>query len=159
MQQMNTAKTLLRFLSEHDFAYECVCHKRTQSSLRSAAEAHVPSNKVAKSVLLKDGSEYLMAVLPASRKVHLGRLHRMLQRQIGLATEKEIGEVFSDCAPGAIPPTGLLYGVDTWVDEELLDQPDVYFESGDHEQLVHMNQREFRKLLGDSTRAHLATFA
>ena len=156
---MNTAKTLREFLSDNHLSYECVCHKHTGSSLSSAAAAHVPGQKVAKSVLLRDGTQYLLAVLSVSRRVLVGQLHRILKRQIGLATETETGDVFYDCEPGAIPPTGLLYGVDTWVDEDLLDLPDIYFEAGDHEQLVHTNQGEFRKLMGDSTRARFATVA
>ena len=112
---------------------------------------------VAKSVLLRDGDDYLLAVLPADRRVHLGRLHHQLERQVGLATEAELATVFPDCETGAVPPTGLLYDIKTVVDEDLLDQPDVFFEGGDHSNLVHMLQSDFRKLLGDAARARFSS--
>jgi Ala-tRNA(Pro) deacylase len=57
---------------------------------------------------------------------------------------------------GAIPPIGLLYDIDTIVDDALLEQPEVYFEAGDHEQLIHMRSEDFRKLLGDATHAQMS---
>jgi Ala-tRNA(Pro) deacylase len=36
------------------------------------------------------------------------------------------------------------------VDDAVLAQSDVYFEAGDHEQLIHMSMRDFKKLLGDA---------
>lgn len=148
---MGIATSLGAFLDAHHLDYEMVGHDPTLSAQETAAAAHLPGDKVVKSVLLKDGDGYLLAVLSSTRRVHLGRLHRMLERPVGLATESEAAEVFRDCDPGAIPAAGLLYDIDTLVDDALLEQPDVYFEAGDHEHLIHMNRREFGKLLGDAT--------
>jgi Ala-tRNA(Pro) deacylase len=153
---MGIAITLRQFLESHQLAYEVVHHQRAESSQRSASAAGVPGDKLAKSVLLKDEEGYLLAVLPASRRIHLGDLHRYLHRPVGLATEREVAAVFEDCEVGAIPSTGLLYGIDTVVDDALLEQPDVYFEAGDHEQLIHMARSDFGKLLGDSVRARFS---
>ena len=147
---MAIATTLRAFLESHKLAYEVVRHEHAETSQRTASAAGQPGDKVAKSVLLKDEEGYLLAVLPASYRVHLGDLHRSLRRQVGLATEREVASLFSDCEIGAIPPTGLLYDVDAVVDDALLAQPDVYFEAGDHEQLIHMTRQDFARLLGDS---------
>ena len=148
---MGIATSLRAFLDAHHLGYETVGHHHTDSAQQTAAAAHLPGDKVAKSVLLKDGDTYLLAVLPSTHRVHLGELHRVLNRHVGLATESEVAAVFSDCDVGAIPAAGLLYNLDTVVDDALLEQPDVYFEAGDHEQLIHMDRREFGKLLGDAT--------
>lgn len=147
---MAMAISLRNFFEAHPLEHETLYHPHTESSQRTASAAGQPGDKVAKSVLLRDDDGYLLAVLPASHRVHLGKLHQALHRNLGLATEREAADVFTDCAPGAIPPAGLLYGIDTVVADSLLEQPDVYFEAGDHEQLVHMNRREFSKLLGDA---------
>lgn len=147
---MAIATSLRKFLESHQLDHETVHHPHSESSQRTASAAGRPGDKVAKGVLLRDEDGYLLAVLPASRRVHLGKLHHSLQRNLGLATEFEAAQVFADCEVGAIPPTGLLYDIDTVVDDSLLEQPDVYFEAGDHEQLIHMNRREFGRLLGDA---------
>ena len=67
----------------------------------------------------------------ASHKVDLGAVHRQLDRALGLATDREPVELFKDCEPGALPPLGLAYGIDTILDQSLVDAPDIYFEAGD----------------------------
>ena len=156
---MGVAISIQDFLDKNHLDYETIRHAHTGSSLRNALSAHVPGDKVAKSVLLKDGDGYLLAVLSASRHVHLGRLHKSLKRQVGLATEAEISDIFQDCDTGAVPPTGLLYDLDTIVDDNLLAQPDIYFEAGDHEQLIHMNRKEFGKLMGVATHIRFSEFS
>ncbi len=148
---MGMAITLREFLDSHHLPYEAVEHEHTETSQKTAAAIHESGDKVAKCLLLKDGDRYLLAVVPASRRLHFGELHRALHRQVGLATEAEVADVFADCAVGAIPPAGLLYDIDTMIDDSLLEQADIYFEAGDHEQLIHMKQADFRKLIGDAT--------
>lgn len=153
---MGIAPTLQAFLDAHNLHYDAVVHDYAESSQRAAAAAHLPGQKLAKAILLKNAEGYVLAVLPATRRLHLGRLHQSLHQRVGLATEEEVTALFSDCDPGAVPPTGLLYGIDTVVDDALLEEPDVYFEAGDHEQLIHMSQRDFRRLLGDATHNRIA---
>lgn len=155
---MAMAITLQEYLQSHPLHYDAVHHAHTDTSRAAARAAHQSESKVAKSLLLKDGDRYLLAVLPADRRLHFGQLHRLLDRQVGLATEREVGEVFKDCALGAIPPAGLLYDIDTVVDESLLEQDEVYFEAGDHENLIHMKQHDFRKLMGDARHARISGF-
>ena len=81
--------------------------------------------------------------------MNLGELHRQLNRNLGLATESELGGLFSDCEVGALPAMGPAYGLETVVDDELAEQPDIYFEAGDHEQLIHVSAEAFHTLMGD----------
>ena len=65
---------------------------------------------------------------------------------MALANEGEVSEVFHDCERGAIPPVGPCYRLDVIVDESIEQQPDLYFEAGDHQTLVHVSQSEFARL-------------
>jgi Ala-tRNA(Pro) deacylase len=74
---------------------------------------------VAKTVLLKAGKAYVLAVLPATSRVDLDRLGTALKldpSEVRLATAEEIDRIFHDCEPGTIPPFGRLYGLRTIVD-------------------------------------------
>ncbi|MEJ2526291.1 MAG: YbaK/EbsC family protein [Desulfuromonadales bacterium] len=153
---MAMAITLREFFDSHPLAHDTVEHEYSLSGLRNAETAHLPGDMVAKSVLLHDGAGYLLAVVPATHRLDLGCLHKILGRHVGLATEEEIAQVFGDCEIGAIPPAGLIYDIDTIVDEALLAQPEIYFEAGDHETLIHMNCEDFRKLVGDATRMNIS---
>jgi len=109
--------------------------------------------------MLEDDKGYLMAVIPASHKVDLGAVHRQLNRALGLATDRELVELFKDCEPGALPPLGLAYGIDSILDQSLADAPDVYFEAGDHQVLVHVSGGEFLKLMANAPRGQISHHA
>lgn len=152
---MSIAAMVRTCLSDAGVQYEIIEHPRTSNSTHTAEAAHVPGEMLAKSVLLEDGEKYLMAVVPATRSVDLGALHRRLGRAIGLATEEEVARLFADCEPGAVPPLGQIYGIETILDEAFVEAEDVYFEGGDHRALVHVNGSDFLKLMGDVPRARI----
>ncbi len=135
------------YLDSHGVKYRIVPHPHSATSLEAAQAARVPGERVAKSVLLEDERGYLMAVLPASRRISLHDLEEQLERHLELASEAEISDLFRDCEKGAVPPVGAAYGIPTVVDDSLMNTPDVYFEAGDHEDLVHMRGLEFLTLL------------
>ncbi|WP_017941611.1 MULTISPECIES: aminoacyl-tRNA deacylase [unclassified Thioalkalivibrio] len=150
---MSISRTLNDFLDEHAVTYQLVHHPHSDSASRTAEAAHVPGDAVAKAVLLvEEGGRYRLAIVPATRRVKLGQLHRLLGEHVGLATEDEVAQVFADCERGAIPALGPAFGLETLVDESLLQQRDVYFEAGDHESLVHLREADFLYLLGQPSR-------
>lgn len=150
---MPIALTLQQYLAEHGIAYDELSHAPTQSSMRTAEASHVPGNFLAKAVMLKEDAGYLVAVLPASHHLRLDDLAGVLHRELELATEQEIQTVFRDCARGAVPPIGAAYGVNIIVDDSVAEQPEIYFEGGDHTTLVHMTGTEFARLTAGTQHA------
>lgn len=142
---MTIAPKLQQYLDEVNADYDLVEHQPTKSSLETASASSVPAEQVAKAVLLDTDDEYLVAVLPSDRRVELSELRSELGRKPRLASEEEIKNLFDDCDVGAIPPTG--YGVTAIVDDAIDQQPDVYFEAGDHASLVHMKHDEFSRVM------------
>ena len=149
---MSIAATVSNCLAEHDADYDVLLHAHTTNSGETAECSHIPGGQLAKSVVLQDDFGYLMVVVPASRHVDLGELHRVLNRNLGLALESDLGRLFHDCEIGALPALGPAYGVETIIDDALAEQPEVYFEAGDHEQLIHVSAEVFESLLGDGIR-------
>lgn len=146
---MARAMTVEEFLDRHHLPYEMVSHDRTDSSLASARAAHIPPERIAKGVLLNADGKYVLAVTRADCHLNLGELRRQLHAEVGLATSDDIGQVFGDCALGAVPPLGPAYGLETIWDDELMKEPDLYFELGDHTHLVHLSTRDYLALLGN----------
>ncbi|MEN8213445.1 MAG: YbaK/EbsC family protein [Pseudomonadota bacterium] len=154
---MEMAKTLKNFLEQQGVEYELLMHRHTDSSVNSAHAAHVPESQLAKPVILEDMQGYVMAVIPADHHVKIGELNRLLDRNMGLATESEIPDLFTDCEPGAVPPVGQAYGMQTIVDNSLDACSDIYFESGNHEQLVHMDGVAFGQLMKNARHASICS--
>jgi Ala-tRNA(Pro) deacylase len=154
---MSIAKTVKSYLDSEQLSYEILQHPHTSSSAETADAAYIWDDQLAKSVLLEDDAGYVMAILPASRRVDLKKLRDQLHRPLVLANERELGEIFVDCEVGAIPPLGRAYGVPVIYDEELTRLANVYFEAGDHEDLVYMGGAEFIQLLGDAPHSKFAS--
>lgn len=148
--------TVSNYLKTHRTPYELIKHPRAPTSRANANEAHVPADHVAKAVILRDALGYLMAVVPADHWLKLKVLRDTLDRALILSDERDMANLFCDCARGAVPPLGPAYGLDTMVDDELLSLADVYFEAGDHELMVHTDGASFRELLRGVRHGHIS---
>ncbi len=153
---MTIPSTITSFVESKNIEFEIVAHRPTQTSLESAHAAHVSGNLVAKGVLLSDRKGYLLAVLPASCELELRELERHLDTPLTLTPEAHLAEAFTDCAYGAVPALGPAYGLRTIVDRTLADAKDVYFEAGDHEELIHVSGDGFRALLSGAEFAQIS---
>lgn len=153
---MTIARAIEQYLVSHHIPFDLVEHPRAMSSARAAELAHVSGRQVAKSVLLEDKEGYLLAIVPSTRRVDLGKLHRDLGRHVGLAIENDVYAIFADCQPGAVPALAAAYDLESIVDDSLLDEDEVYFEAGDHEALVHLSGLQFVELMTGGTRGHFA---
>ncbi len=153
---MAIAATVKAHLNQAGVDYQVVPHPRTYSSKDTAQAAHVWEDQIAKAVILKDQRGFVMAVIPGSKWVKLHALQQELDRDLEITPEEEIDTLFRDCEPGAIPPLGTAYGIETVLDEALTSLGKVYFEAGDHEHLIHIDGRAFLQLLGGVRRGHFS---
>jgi Ala-tRNA(Pro) deacylase len=147
---MAIAEKLDAYLRARDAAYDLVAHPLTGSSMATAEVAHVPGDRLAKAVIVRDKQHYVMIVLPSDHHLELDSIGEHLEAMIGMASEGELAELFPDCALGAIPPFGGAYGLKTLWDSALASQPEIYFEAGDHQLLVRVTGEQFRRLMGDA---------
>jgi Ala-tRNA(Pro) deacylase len=153
---MSMSATLQECLRTKGSRYELVRHPHSHSSVETAAAAHVPGERLAKTVVLEDEHGYVAAVLPSTHSVRLSELWAKTGRHLTLTKESDMRELFKDCDLGALPPVCMAYGMQTYLDETLVRQPDVYFEAGDHEELVHMDVDQFLALMDSAERARFA---
>ncbi|WP_179404582.1 aminoacyl-tRNA deacylase [Burkholderia guangdongensis] len=153
---MSMSATLQDCLRQKASQYEVVRHPYSHSSMETAAAAHIPGDRLAKTVLLEDAEGYVAAVLPTTHAVRLSELWAQTGRRLVLAKEPELRELFKDCDAGALPPIGMAYGMPTFLDETLAQQPDIYFEAGDHEALIHMDRDAFLSLMDAAERARFS---
>ena len=137
------------YLTRHGAKYDVVAHPRSTHSAETAELAHIPGERLVKSVVLRDDEgAVLLAVLPSTLSVHIGHLSEETHRRLRLADEEDLQGVFPDCSLGAIPPLGPAYGVRIILDDSLDAHEDLWFEAGDHEHLVHMSSPQFMALVG-----------
>ncbi len=147
---MTIANRVKQYLDSQGVDYDVVSHPRTATSSESAQAAHISGERMVKSVVIQDGEEYLLAVVPTSHRVELGALQDLTGNDLGMASEAEIARLFDDCDLGAVPPIGAAYGLAVVLDDSLDGLSEVYFEGGDHTSLVHVGGDTFRSLMKDA---------
>lgn len=151
---MAIASKVQDYMAQHGLRYDVLTHPHSHNSMQTAHLAKVPSQALAKSVVLEDDSGYLMAVLPSTHHVQLGKLGKELNSRLRLASERDLERMFDDCDLGAIPPIGAAYGMRMIVDDSLFAENEIYFEAGDHEQLIQMSGKDFMAMMGSAGHAH-----
>lgn len=144
---MTIAPRLRHQLDAMAVDYDLLKHGPTRSAMQNALACQLPPGRIAKAVLIDTPDDYLLAVLPSDRRVAIDELRGEIGGKPSLADENAVASVFDDCAVGAVPPLGYGYGIATIVDDSLADEPDVYFEAGDHVSLVHVTGADFTRLM------------
>jgi len=147
---MTIAQKLRDYIDGEGISYDTVAHHRTRTSRQSAIAAHVSGSSLAKSVVVHHETGYALAVVPSTHRIELSTLQDVMNKRLGLASEDEVGSLFTDCDLGAIPPIGSAYDVPVILDESLGNASDVYFEGGDHKTLVRVSGADFRSLMRDA---------
>lgn len=136
------------FLDSQHARYRVVAHPDAFTAQGVAAASHVPGREVVKVLVLRDAEgDHLMVAVPAPERVDLGIVERATgHRGLRLAEESEISELFPDCALGAMPPFGHLYGMDLYVDGCLRRARELHFQAGSHRELVEMPYPDYVRL-------------
>lgn len=150
---MAIALTLRKYLADNGVAYDTLSHSHTTSSMNTAQSAHILGKNLAKSVILEDDNGYLMAIIPATEHVQFRKVNHALNRHFGMAIESELKPLFFDCELGAIPAVGMAYSMESIIDYKLENSSDIYFEAGDHKELIHLKGSSFRKLMKNTQHA------
>lgn len=148
---MSMASNVRNYLDRNGIHYDIAWHPYTLTSMRTAQAAHVSGEELAKGVLLKDTDGFVLAVVPASHYVRIPVLAQQLGRRLRQASEDELADIFTDCDRGAVPALGPAYDLETVVDPALFGKHDIWFEGGDHEELIHVAGADFEELLDDAS--------
>ncbi|MCK5091827.1 MAG: HDOD domain-containing protein [Gammaproteobacteria bacterium] len=150
------ASSVEEFLSCHAIHYDILSHVPTQSLEQAASRLRISPYEFARAVVLSDGDEACMAVLPLNYILDFSALYEITGRNYKPAPVKIIRRIFKDCESGAIPPLGMAYGLKTIVDNSLYRTDNVIFEAGRHNSLVRINRKGFLKLTSQAKHTNFA---
>jgi Ala-tRNA(Pro) deacylase len=141
-------QTLKDCLDHEQVYYAVIRHPYAGSAQAVAAAAHIPGKEMAKTVVMKVDGEPALVVLPASSKVDVVRLLETTGAFIvELAREEELLELFPGCQLGAMPPFGNLFGLTTFVAEELTEDEEIAFNAGSTTEVIRMMYRDYERLV------------
>ena len=135
------------YLRENGVEFETDTHTRTYTAQGLAHAEHVSGYKVAKPVVVKCTKGFAMCVLPAPKHVDLERVADVLgEKDVRLATEPEMAELFPDCELGAEPPVGEMFGMATLMDSLLQEDDYLIMQAGSHTEAVKIRRADWQRL-------------
>ena len=80
--------------------------------------------------IVNASNQRVLIVVPIDRQLDLSKVRAFLGHPARLETEDEFKWLFPDCALGAVPPFGNLYGLPTYIDRSSAKSPDIVFAAG-----------------------------
>jgi len=116
----------------------------------------LPSEQLIRAVLLAQGKQRLLAILPADFLLDFQALHQLTGTHWVPADRQQIQDCFPDCQAGAVPPLAAAYGLDAIVDSRIRTMQAVCLEPGSHDCLLNMPAAEFETLLPGARYGHLS---
>jgi len=143
---MPDTQSIHEFLRQANVPYTLIAHRPAHTAQTEAAAAHVPARDWAKVVICVVDGVPVHAVVPANAIVDLERLLELTGgNAVRLATEEELGQLFPDCEPGAMPPFGALYGHEVFVDVSLAMESSIGFNAGTCTMAIAMRWAHFAR--------------
>jgi Ala-tRNA(Pro) deacylase len=145
------ARAISDFLDGAGIRHELIEHPQTMTALSEARATVQPAERVAKTIVLNKGAGYVLATVPASHRLDLTKLRRLLgrsRRGLRLANEEELARDFPLFEVGATPPFGPMVPSAEVIDVRLMDYARILCPAGDHRHAVLVDPLAVVQLTG-----------
>jgi HD-like signal output (HDOD) protein/prolyl-tRNA editing enzyme YbaK/EbsC (Cys-tRNA(Pro) deacylase) len=113
-------------------------------------DQHLRNMGAARSVLLQDAMGRVQVVIAADSLLDLKAVNRQLGRELHATSLDELAKFCQTHSLQTVPALPKIAGLLTLVDKNLLDRNDLLLDSGNEEQLLHLNRAEFQQILEDA---------
>jgi Ala-tRNA(Pro) deacylase len=135
---LTVAERLRAFLQSAGIPFQETTHAPVFTSEEAAAVRGAALASGAKALVVKAGESFHLVVIPADRKLESKQAKQSLGvKDLRFASKEELIER-TGLQPGSVPPFGSLFGLTTWVDPALAEQPRINFNAGEHTVSISM---------------------
>jgi Ala-tRNA(Pro) deacylase len=135
------------FLRSRHVPFDVLLHGPAPSASHRAHNVHISGGRVSKAVLVKAGTGYVLAVVPATHRIDLEKLSGVIHTTgLAIATEDELEAVFTDCERGAVPPFGSRYNLRTIVDASLAGGSEIVVDGNVRHEGFRVRFRDFEQV-------------
>ncbi len=145
---LNPYESIKDLLDQENVKYELLEHDTVHTSEEAARVRNGSQESGAKSLLLKESNEFVLAVLQGSSRLDTKKLTKYLgvSRNPRFATPEEV-EGQMGCQVGACYPFGNLINLRTILDEPFTRQESMSFNPGVHDKTITMSVYNYMRLV------------
>jgi Ala-tRNA(Pro) deacylase len=140
-------RPLIDWLADQDIEYEIHQHDPAFTATATAAAEGVDPRTFAKVVAIasNDGRDALV-VLDATDHLDLRKARQALDAsEVRLLTEPQLTAMAPDCEVGAVPAVGALFGLTTYADYAVRDDPEISFNAGSHRYSARVDRARWER--------------
>ena len=136
--QPTVFERLSALLQAKSISFDVLRHLPVFTSEEAAAVRGTPLASGAKALICRADDRFVMIILPADRKLASKAVRQAAKiKSLRFASREEVDQL-TGLQPGSIPPFGSLFGLPTWCDDRLGEQPRINFNAGDHSISISM---------------------
>jgi Ala-tRNA(Pro) deacylase len=146
---MSTATWIQHELEHAGIHFQELHHDDAFTAQALAECEHISGHRVAKVVVVIADDRPIELILPASRRVNLDMVRRLLPNaeNVRLADEIELRQYFADCEAGGIPPLRHWKDVEVIMDGTLHVDGDIVFPAGTRRDAVCISFDEWFQMV------------
>ena len=138
---------IIQLLDSRGIIYELVEHEMVFTSEEAAKVRGFSLKQGAKSLILKHGNEFVMAVLPGDRKLDTKKLKKILEvRDLRFASPEEVKNL-TGVEIGAVYPFGSIAKMKAFVDMSLGENEYIGFNPGVHDKSIKMRFVDYKEIV------------
>jgi len=142
----NPYDKIIKLLVEHDVEYWVIEHQHIHTSEEAAKVRGTSTSEGAKSLMLKSGDSFVMAIVRGDKKLDSRKLRSLLGvRKLKFASPEEVEQVMG-CKIGSCYPFGNLIPLDTYADETLGENTWISYSPGVHNKSIRMKWADYKKI-------------
>ena len=141
--EVSVCDRLQKWLKQNGVPFTVVRHEPVFTSEQAAAVRGTSLASGAKALIVKAGTQFVLLVLPADRKLDSRKARDALKVKALRFASKEEVQTLTGLQPGAIPPFGSLFELTTYCDPALGENPSINFNAGDHAISIQMGYVDY----------------
>ena len=137
---------VINYLQKNQVKFEVVKHRQVFTAHDLAMTLHLQHSQIAKSLLMKADSDFILAILPADKNLVMEKLEKLAKaKKISMPKEKVMKEKFK-VKPGALPAFGGLYKLSVFVDQLILKEKKILLSPGSFVESILMSPKDYISL-------------
>ena len=134
---MPKSNIIKEYLLSKNIKFDELNHEEVGDPIEYSKKIGTRLEQQAKALLLRckkrnNEKMYIVVSVPANKKVNFDVLAKKLGddiKSIRIAEKEQMLEL-TDCKPGELPPLGKLWGIKLFLDSELFQESQIYFNAG-----------------------------
>lgn len=143
---MSIPTRVTTYLKKAKVPFETVAHRTVFTAYDLAATLREKLENIGKTLLIKADGRYLLAMMPASRRLDLVKLKKLLgAKAVRIAKESDMERELK-VKPGAITPFGSLHKLEVFADRSLMKARSVILGAGSFTESLRLKVKDFLKL-------------